>query len=57
MYVHVEVVNVQFDRLKWSKTSISTGRNLMVLRDCLHLLEIQIHSSLAQLVECWTSKS
>ena len=30
MYVHVVVVYVHFDHLKWSETSISTGRNLML---------------------------
>ena len=33
MYVHVVVVYVQFNCLKWSKTSILTGRNLMMLCD------------------------
>ena len=38
MYVHAVVVYVQFDHLKWSKTSTSTGRNLMVFCDFVNLL-------------------
>ena len=33
MYRHnVVVVHLQFDHLKWSKTSILTSRNLMILK-------------------------
>ena len=33
MYVHVVVVYIQFDHLNWAKTSVLTGRNLMMLHD------------------------